>query len=372
LNTGLIQILHRKIDNHGPQSFAWFMEEALYHPEHGFYSSGRAAIGRHGDYFTNVSVGSLFGELLTAQFAQIWSRLGKIDNFVIVEQGAHHGEFAHDVLDCADRSYPEFSAGLRYEIVEPFPRLQDRQLQALKQFGDRVKWRRSIEDVQPFVGIHFSNELLDSFPVHMVVSTGDGWLEKMVGLSGKEFVFVEQPIRDPELENFVERLPQRPCGYHAEVNLAALDWVAGVSKRLKRGCVLVVDYGFAREQLYDADRTAGTLQVRMQHRRLDSPFQEIGSADMTAHIDWTSLAQSAEQSGFHLTGFTDQHHFLTGILSESANLPKNRKDKQALQTLLHPEMLGRAFQVLALEKDAEVGPLSGFKFARDARATLGL
>src|SRR5436190_11160617 len=83
----------------GPVSFDWFMEQALYHPEHGYYSSGRCAIGRKGDYFTNVSIGPLFGQLMTAQFAEIWEQLGKVDNFVIVEQGAHDGQFAHDVLE---------------------------------------------------------------------------------------------------------------------------------------------------------------------------------------------------------------------------------------------------------------------------------
>src|SRR4029077_14839325 len=289
----LVQFIRAEIKKRGPQSFAWFMEQALYHPAHGFYSSGRAALGPHGNYFTNVSVGSLFGELITAQFVQIWNRLGHIDNFVVVDQGAHHGDFVRDVLDCAGRSYPEFFAALRYQIIEPFPRLQDQQLQTLNKFQDRVKWVRSIEDLDPFVGIHFSNELLDSFPVHMIASTGDAWLEEKVGLSENKFAFVEQPIDEPQLKAFVKQLPQRPGGYQAEVNLAALDWVAAVSKRLKRGCVLIVDYGFPREQLYNPDRIAGTFQVRLKHQRLDSLFQEIGSADMTAHVDWTSVAESA-------------------------------------------------------------------------------
>src|SRR4029077_9398537 len=103
------------------------MEQALYHPQHGYYSSGRASIGRRGDYFTSVSIGPLFGQLLAAQFAQMWERLGRIDNFVIGEQGAHHGDFARDVLGSARKGWSEFFAALRYRIVEPFPILQDRQ-----------------------------------------------------------------------------------------------------------------------------------------------------------------------------------------------------------------------------------------------------
>src|SRR5258708_32049618 len=103
-------MIRRKIDSDGPQPFAWFMEQALYHPEHGYYSSDRAEIGRRRDYFTNVSVGPLFGELLAAQFAEIWERLDKAcpDHFTIIEQGAHHGEFARDVFESVQRRSPDF------------------------------------------------------------------------------------------------------------------------------------------------------------------------------------------------------------------------------------------------------------------------
>src|SRR5690242_12742976 len=105
------------IRERGPQPFAWFMEQALYHPQFGYYSSGRAAIGRKGDYFTNVSVGPLFGRLLAAQFVEIWERLGKRDNFAIVEQGAHDGQFARDVLSAIRIRSPEFLSALRYRII---------------------------------------------------------------------------------------------------------------------------------------------------------------------------------------------------------------------------------------------------------------
>ena len=126
-NPTLIDLIRAEIQKRGPQSFAWFVKQALYHPEHGYYSSGRCAIGRRGDYFTNVSVGPLFGQLLAAQFAEIWERLGKIDNFVLVEQGAHHGELARDVLQSTRKRRPDFFAALRYRIIEPFPVLQMRQ-----------------------------------------------------------------------------------------------------------------------------------------------------------------------------------------------------------------------------------------------------
>src|SRR4029077_1102985 len=138
LNTPLVESIRETIRAEGPQSFACFMQQALYHPEQGYYSSGRCAIGRKGDYFTNVSVGPLFGQLLALQFSEIWERLGKMNDFVIVEQGAHDGQFARDVLEFVQKRLPEFFGALRYRILEPFPILQERQRQTLEAFRDKV------------------------------------------------------------------------------------------------------------------------------------------------------------------------------------------------------------------------------------------
>src|SRR6266513_3481074 len=367
------------------------MQQALYHPEHGYYSSGRCAIGRRGDYFTNVSVGPVFGQLLAAQFAEIWERLGKINNFIIVEQGAHHGEFARDVLESARKSRPDFLAALRYRIIEPFPILQERQRQtlegralsrpgttrrsSLESFRDKIEWRESIGALETFVGIHFSNELLDAMPVHLIVSeetkTGStNWLEKFVTLDDDEFAFVDQSTDDRKLRDHLRKLPARPASYETEFNLAALDWIENVSRKLARGYVIVVDYGYPRDEFYAPHRSAGTLQVRAQHRLLASPFEQIGRADITAHVDWTSIAERAEACGLQVKGFADQHHFITGILSElgreSLWEDVDSKTKRALQTLLHPEMLGRSLQVLARAKNVDPAPpLAGVKFGRE-------
>ena len=385
-NHALIERIRAEIKARGPVPFAWFMQQALYHPEHGYYSSGRCAIGRCGDYFTNVSVGPLFGRLLAAQFAEIWERLGKIDNFVLVEQGAHHGEFARDVLESARKRWPDFSAALRYRIIEPFPILQDRQLQTLTGFEDKVEWRDSIDALEPFSGVHFSNELLDAMPVHLIVSqrgrglgasTECAWLEKFVTLNGHMFGFVDQPIADQTLRDHLQKSPAQLAGYQTEVNLAALDWIDNLSRKLDRGYVLTIDYGYARDEFFAPHRSAGTLQVRAQHHLLQSPFDEIGHADITSHVEWTSIVERAEACGFEVKGFTDQHHFITGIISELAHDitqgDADAKAKRALQTLLHPEMLGRNFQILALGKNVDaLTPLAGLKFAREPRSVLGL
>src|SRR2546423_3294747 len=118
-NTELTQIVRAEIKEHGPIPFARFMELALYHPQHGYYASGRACIGRAGDFFTNISVGSIFGKLLAAQFAEVWEQLGRPRQFTIVEQGAHDGQFGADVL--IHLAATNCFASLTYLIVEPFP-----------------------------------------------------------------------------------------------------------------------------------------------------------------------------------------------------------------------------------------------------------
>ena len=316
------------------------MEQALYHPEHGYYSSDRAVIGRHGDYFTNVSVGPLFGQLLAIQFAEIWERLGKLDKFTMIEQGSHHGEFARDVLEFSRLRFPEFSDALEYRIIESFPKLRDRQQQTLQDFGNQVRWHPRLDELDPFVGIHFSNELLDSMPVNL--------RGKLVGIDDDKLVFVDSPVDQT-------------------ANQSQLDWIKSVAVKLKRGLILTIDYGFIGGGCRD------TVQVRARHRLLDSPFEEIGNADITAHVNWTDIAAATEKNGLRSVGFADQHHFLTGIISTFPEIVIEEKSKRAMQTLLHPEMLGRSFQVLAVSKDADFGmPLSGFKFARDARKELGL
>ena len=365
-NPALIKLIRADIEKRGPVSFAWFMEQALYHPEHGYYSSGQCAIGRHGDYFTNVSVGPLFGRLLTAQFAEMWERLGETENFVIVEQGAHHGDFARDVLESAAQYHPDFFAALRYRIVEPFAILQDRQSQTLAEFEDKIEWRASINSVDPFTGVHFSNELLDSMPVRLIGHSK----EKLVDLEGDGFVLIERT-----LPNGATASKHRKKG---AFNQPALDWIDDVAVKLRRGYVLAVDYGHLSNE-FDA-----SIQVRAQHRYLDSPFERIGHADITMHVDWISIARRAQANGLDVAGFTDQHHFLTGIISErreddlsQSPLPEigtSPKMKRELQTLLHPEMLGRSFQVLALAKNVDPGALrlAGFKFAREQRSALDL
>ncbi|HEX8680636.1 MAG TPA: SAM-dependent methyltransferase, partial [Chthoniobacterales bacterium] len=294
----------------------------------------------------------------------------------LVEQGAHDGQFAHDVLHAASTGHSEFFAALRYAVVEPFEVLRERQAATLVEFREKLTWHDALGQLPPFTGVHFSNELIDAMPVHLVKWTGSEWLERHVGLRGDEFVLIDQPLSDLRLDRHLHAITTPlPAGYETEVNLAALSWIDGVASRLERGYVMAVDYGLPRDEFYAPHRTSGTLRSYAEHRTLPDPFAGIGTADITAHVEWTSLAEAAIASGLRLAAFTDQHHFLTGLLTEelARELERDPKTARALQTLLHPGFLGMKFQFLVLAKNVHpLPPLRGLRFARDAARALGL
>jgi SAM-dependent MidA family methyltransferase len=374
-NSELVEIIRNEIGANGPISFARFMELALYYPKRGYYASGRANIGRRGDFFTNVSVGSLFGRLLAAQFAEIWDKLGRPGDFKIVEQGAHDGVFAADALSALRRSAADCFAATSYCMIEPFPIWRERQQKNLREFAAKISWVASVDEIAPFVGIHFSNELFDSLPVHLIVSGGVAngatvWHEKFVTVAADNFAFATGNVGRSDLQ--LDHLGFFPAGFETEVNVAAPKLMSEIAAKLSRGVILTIDYGFSRTEFYSLQRSQGSLQVRANQKKLSSPFQQIGLADISLHVEWTSLAEAAQSLGAAPIGFTDQHHFLTGIISKSfLEADFGASEKRALQTLLHPEMLGRNFQALAMGRDFRE-TLSGFRFARDPAAALGL
>ena len=348
------------------------MEAALYHPEWGYYSTGREIIGRRGDYFTSVSVGPLFGQLLMRQFAEMWRRLGSPIPFTIVEQGAHTGQFAEDVLDGARTLEPEFFAAIRYVIVEPLERRRADQQSRLERFGaSMVSWVPDLTALDHFTGVHFSNELLDAFPVHVVRRAELGWLERFVGAQGDQFTWVDGPIRNEALAARVRSLPSAlPVGYQTEINLQMDDWLLELGPRLRAGWIIVIDYGFPEIEYYRPDRVAGTLSAYARHERVPDPLQHPGEIDLTAHVDFTRLMRTGRAAALKVAGFSDQHHFMVGLgrlhfRDEAQITPALQKEHRAFKTLMHPDFLGTGFKVLCFEKltGPDSQPLSGFTFS---------
>ncbi len=362
----------------GSIPFREFIDIALYHPDHGYYTSGESKIGRAGDFFTSVSVGPLFGTLLASQFAELWEKLERPAPFTIVEQGAHRGDFAHDLLTALQLLFPSCYGVTEYQIIEPSIALRSAQIQRLSEFpSEKLRWFPSLEALPAFTGVHFSNELLDAFPVHSVVFNGDDWSEIHIKSDQEKFQRTERPISNQKLRAILQTLPELPSGYQTEVNLAALSWIELLETKLIRGFVFIIDYGFSRAEYYRPERTSGTLTGYANHQRVSDLLANPGEADITAHLDFTSLAEHALAAGLQIAGFTDQHHFIValgaGYFREPLpSTPEKDRELRAFKTLMHPQIMGQKFQVLAFHKQVISTPLAGFTFARDFHSTLGI
>ena len=366
MSAPLTEIILSEIAARGPMPFRRFMELALYHAEHGYYASGRASIGRRGDFFTNVSVGPLFGRLLARQIAELWRVLGGPADFTIIEEGAHGGELAADVMGGLREMLPECHEAVRYRIVEPFPNLAARQQERLRAMAGKVEWSRSLDEVRVAAGVHISNELPDAFPVHVVKWTGSAWCERMVSAQDGQLEFADGEISSGELRDACARIPgPLPEGYTTEVNLAAAAWIREVAATMQRGFVLTVDYGYPRHEYYAPTRTAGTLSAYAAHRREPDPLARPGEIDLTAHVDFDSLIESAAAAGLRLEGSTDQHHFMVALGVEHFADGAHAAERRAFQTLMHPQFMGTAFKAAGFSKGlAAATPLAGFRFAR--------
>jgi SAM-dependent MidA family methyltransferase len=340
--------------------FSRFMELALYDPAEGYYASGKAGVGRDGDFFTNISLGPVFGEILAAQFLELWEMLGRPSDFTLVEQGANDGSLAEDILNGL-ASTP--LADCRLILIEPFTPLREKQQARLA--GRRVEWVEAPCALPNFTGVHFSNELFDALPFEIVKSRAGRWeLQRVQNLDGA--------LRLETAEVLDLTWPAPSEDFVSELRTGQRELLAAISSRLQRGFLLAIDYGMTREELLAPHRANGTLACYAAHRRDDDPFESIGEKDITSHVDFTSLAEDLRACGLEPTGYTDQHHFLVGaaerlLLSLDGQPPTadTLKKLRSLRTLLHPETMGVQFKVLLASKGVSTPTISGFRHARE-------
>ena len=379
-STPLLQVIHQEItDVGGAIPFRRFMELALYHPDHGYYASGRAKVGKEGDFFTSVSLGSIYGKLLASVCSNVWEHLEKPADFTIVEQGANDGSMATDILEAITASEDAFKQSVRLVIVEPFPVNQDRQRQKLSGFTN-VTWVSSLEELTEFTGIHLSNELLDAFPVDSLRWNGTTWEEECVVSEDGTLQWKSRSIQDSKLLSAAANLPTHLSkGFRIEINQSIHPWLSTLHSKLKRGIILTVDYGQAGEDRYAPHRADGTLLSFKKHERFNDPLPEPGLRDITAQVDFTALARSAREVGFQILGYSDQHHFLVGTaepwLRSLGDFTDQgdaaRRDLSALQALLNPGSMGIQFKAIALGKEfPSEPPLGCFKYQRLGIETL--
>jgi SAM-dependent MidA family methyltransferase len=350
----------------GPIPFARFMELCLYHPVLGYYTRGIGGGGGR-DYLTSSGVHPAFGALLARQAEEMWRRAGRPDPWHFVEFGPGEGYFASDFLRAAARS-GAFSAALRYLLIEPSPALQDRQRARLKgRTSIPMSWvsEGGLDGRAPFAGCLFANEVLDAFPVHRVVGTDQGPREIHVGARDGDLHESLLPLSTPGLERFLaESAIVLEPGQEADVNLAAPCWIAWAVGLMKKGYLVVVDYGYEAQDLYVKERRRGTLMAYHHHRAHEDFLLRPGDQDLTAHLDFTALRRAAEARGARALGLTTQARFLlalgaleflpspatagTPAPGDGVDFVQAIREREALKELILPGRMGDKFRVLVL------------------------
>jgi SAM-dependent MidA family methyltransferase len=358
-NLELVRVIRDRIESSPRRqlTFAEYMDLALYHPQHGYYASNAERISESGDFLTSPHLADDFGEMLAIQLEQIWQILGKPQLFSIVEMGAGRGLLAAQILAYSGREYPDFFRSIDYIIVETAPAMivaQQARLQDLP-----VRWCTWTEIPDRSInGCFLSNELIDALPVHQVVKIEDKLQEIYVTLGDRDLVFTEKvdELSTDKLEwywqlNRINLQSDRyPDKYRTEVNLAALAWLDLVFKKLQRGYIISIDYGYTADRYYNPMRSQGTLQCYYQHAHHNDPYINIGNQDLTAHVDFTALQNYGELLGLHTVGFTQQGMLLmalglgeriAAISTSGGDIQSLLHRRQNLHQLIDPMGLGK-------------------------------
>ncbi len=362
-------VLARRIRAHGPLTVADFMAEALGHPEYGYYTT-RDPLGRAGDFTTAPEISQVFGELIGLWCADLWSRMGRPNPVILAELGPGRGTLMRDALRAA-RLVPEFTAALRLHLVETSPALRRTQAKTLR--DHRPDWHETMATLPPGPLLVVANEFFDALPIRQFVKTTEGWREKLVGLSAEAdaLAFALSPGSTPAVALVPPELREASPGSVAEIGAATLSVVDGLAERLVAtgGAALVIDYG------YQGPASGDTLQALRRHQRHD-PLDAPGTADLTAHVDFTALANAAHQAGAWSWGPVPQGAFLQalGITARLERLLQHAAPGQAadlgiaVRRLIDPAEMGTLFKVLCIAAP-DLPPPAGFPQAAPGAMT---
>ncbi len=336
--------------------FDRYMDLALYAPGLGYYAGGATKLGSGGDFVTAPEMTPLYAKALATQVAQIMDHSAP----QILEFGAGSGALARDLIAALQARGISVQ---RYCIVEPSPQLRARQYKVLGRIPIDLQWL----DAPPrgFCGAVLANEVLDAMPVKLFVRTPEAVLERGVCLADDGvFDWRDQPAGEALAEAVTaleSELGALPTPYLSELPLAAHAWAASLADWLKQGAALLIDYGLPRREFYHPQRTSGTLMCHYRHRAHTDALWLPGLNDITAHVDFTSVAEHAQDAGLEVLGYTSQNHFLLncGLLTALAADDSDPRNKQAVQRLLSEAEMGELFKVLAVGRGMDA-PLIGF------------
>lgn len=369
LREKIIEEIRRK----GPITFEAFMEMAIYEPGLGYYASPETEIGRAGDFYTSPHLHPVFGAMLGRQMEEMWEIMGRPSGFGIIEMGAGRGYLSKDMLEYL--STREIFKNITYHIVELSPFMAEKQKALLSGFREKVKWVSSLRELGPVTGCVLSNELLDSFPVHIVEMEDE---LKEVYVSYKDDAFYEvkgSPCTGEISDYFKEFSVELPQGYRTEVNLRVRQWIKEVSEALRQGFVLTIDYGYPASDYYSEERTRGTLLCYRGHEVSEDPYGHVGRQDITAHVNFSALKKWGEEAGLTALGFCPQGAYLVSLGIDEAitelfysGSPDYPFEAAKMKGLILPGTIGETHKVMAQYKGFLQPPsLRGFSLRNHLR-----
>lgn len=350
--------------------FAHYMHLALYTPNLGYYSSNVTKFGSAGDFVTAPEISPLFAQALARQLVQILA----VSSDQILELGAGTGRLAAELLSELGRlgKFPT-----SYKILEVSAHLQQLQRETLQlvlpeHLMQRIEWLDCLP--QTFSGLVLGNEVLDAIPVHIVHQQEASILERGVAWDGQNFIWEDRVLPAGHLCDLANAL-SLPPHYISELCPAGSGLLASLASMLQTGAILFIDYGFSQREYYHPQRHQGTLMCHYRQYAHDDPFLYPGLQDITAHVDFTRLAETGLANGLELLGYCSQSQFLincgiTDILAQHSpeDLPRYLPLVAQAQKLLSPNEMGELFKAIAFGKNLSV-PLLGFT-AGDKRHTL--
>jgi len=367
----LEQIIRAEIERNGAITFQRFMEMALYHPGLGYYASARTDIGRGGDFYTSPHLHPVFGMVMARQVEECWEAMQRPPEFTVVEQGGGRGFLAHDILDYLRGR--EIYGALRYRLIEMNPDMMERQRMLLSGFSDRVEWFSSLKEAGPFSGCFISNELPDSFPVHLVQMERE-WKEVWVIMDGDRFSERLDSLSDPAIREYLDMFaPSMPEGYRTEVNLEMREWIRDVAGQLVEGFVVTVDYGHDAGSYCSEERSRGTLMCYFRHQAHEDPFSHVGQQDITAHVNFSALKKWGEEAGLETIGYAGQGIYMVSMGMDEIISEKylGRDDYQfevaRMKGLILPGGMGESHKVMVQYRGDREFALRGFQIRNRVR-----
>ncbi|MBT2687083.1 SAM-dependent methyltransferase [Bacillus sp. ISL-47] len=337
-------------------SYAEYIQQALYHPEYGYYMNSKAKIGPNGDFITTSNISDIYGRKLAKWFYK--EACKNHLPFHVCEIGGGNGRFAKAFID----EWNLLADGqLQYYILETSP--YHRQLQQEQiSFSNHIRQIESLEEISPFKGLIFSNELFDAFPVHVIEKKNEGLFEIMVTVKDEQLAEMAVPLSNEEILSFLEDSGLKlNIGQRIEIPLQMEHMIKSIADSLEHGMVLTVDYGYSNEEWKEPARRKGSLRGYYKHSQINNILKNPGEMDITSHIHFDSLIRIGDQHGLKFIQKLRQDEFLlsTGILHELEDhydpnpFSEVSKRNRAIRSLIMPSGMSSAFHVILQQKGIE-------------------